>query len=82
MIAMSTKVIQALDYVFSYASDVDDFLVIKKEMLKVLPPDERSAFSNRHPLTKRQQTNDFERQLAARWSEMSGRPVLFRDDAT
>jgi hypothetical protein len=68
---------EALAFVHSYAGHVDDWLVIKKELLKALPPEARRSFSTRDPVTKRQRTNDFERQVAERWSKMTGRPVVF-----
>lgn len=70
-------ILSALDFVHSYAGHIDDWLVVKKELLKALPPEERTAFSTRDPVTKKQRTNDFERLVAARWSEMTGRPVVF-----
>lgn len=75
---MGPKVVEALTFVYGYAADVDDWLVIKKELLKALPSEERTQFSTRDPVTKKQRTNDFERLVAERWSEMSGRPVVFR----
>ena len=74
---MNPKVIEALTFVFGYASNVDDWLIIKKELLKALAPEERKLFSTRDPITKKQCTNDFERQVAECWAEMSGRSVLF-----
>lgn len=67
----------ALAFVHSYAGHIDNWLVIKKELLKALPPAERTRFSTRDPVTKQQRTNDFERAVAAQWSEMTGRPVVF-----
>lgn len=72
-----SSVEQALAFVFSYAAHVDDWITVKKELLKALPPDDRRLFSTRDPITKKQRTNDFERAVAARWSEMTGRPVVF-----
>jgi hypothetical protein len=72
----------ALVFVHGYAGHVDDWLTIKKELLKILPHEIRTAFSTRHPLTKKQQTNDFERLLAARWSTLTSRPVVFSNDGT
>lgn len=74
---INPNVASALAFVHSYAGHVDDWLVIKKELLKALHPDDRTLFSTRDPVTKKQRTNDFERQVAERWSEMSGRPVVF-----
>lgn len=70
----------ALVFVHSYAGHVDSWIIIKKELLKELPPELRTLFSTRDPITKKQRTNDFERQLAERWSVMTGRTVVFSDD--
>lgn len=75
-------ILDVLREVFEYASQTDDWIVIKKEVLRALPARLRKHFSLRHPITKKQQTNDFERELAEEWSRMSGREVLFRDDET
>ena len=78
---MDPKVVEALAFVHAYASHIDDWLVIKKELLKALPPRLRSLFARRDPITKKQRTNAFERELAESWSELTGRKVLFTDDA-
>ena len=72
-------IIEALKTVHSFV-DVDDWIVIKKELLKTLPAGLRRAFSTRDPITKRQHLNDFERRLMERWSEMTGRPCIFNED--
>lgn len=77
---MDPRIDAALAFVHGYASHVDDWIVIKKELLKSLPPALRTLFSTRDPITKRQRTNDFEREVARHWSEISGRPVLFKQD--
>ena len=66
----------AMHAVFKYASNIDDWLTIKKEMLKFLNSNARMLFSKRHPLTKKQRTNNFERTLATKWGKMTGRPVI------
>jgi len=71
-----TKIIEALNFVFSYAGHVDEWLTIKKELLKALPSKERMAFSTRDPITKKQRTNDFELKLAKCWFDLSGREVI------
>lgn len=75
---MDPRIAEALAFVHGYAADVDDWLIIKKELLKALAPEVRTLFSTRDPVTKRQRTNDLERLVAERWSEMTGRPVVFR----
>jgi hypothetical protein len=70
---MESKIEEALQFVYAYAKHVDDFIVVKKELLKFLGSEYRELFSTRHPLTKKQQPNDLERKIARRWSELTGR---------
>jgi len=70
----------AIQVVFRYAGHIDEWITIKKELLKNLPSIARKVFSTRDPITKKQLTNDFERQVAVRWSALSGRPVIFSTD--
>ncbi len=72
------RVDEALAFVYGYASHVDDWVTIKKELLKALNSELRMLFSTRDPVTKKQRTNDFERSLIARWTEMSGRDVILK----
>lgn len=74
------RIEDAIQAVFKYAGHIDSWIVIKKEILKQLSHDDRTAFSTRHPITKKQQTNDFERTIAQRWEELSGRKILFSSD--
>lgn len=74
---MDPKLLEALTFVYAYAADVDDWVVIKKELLRELPHELRSLFSSRDPVTKKQRPNELELKLAERWSVMSGRTVLF-----
>ena len=58
----------------------NDWLIVKKELVKQLPSDLRSMFSKRHPISKKQMTNDFEREVAARWSELTNATVIFTNE--
>ena len=80
MVYISSKVNEAIDFVHTYAGHVDDWIVIKKEILKTLPSEDRSLFSLRHPITKKQRTNDFERIVMRRWEELTGRTILFTEE--
>ena len=73
---------EALQYVHAYAGHVDDWLIVKKELLKTLPMKHRLLFSIRDRKTGKQVTNDFERKLAARWSELTGRRTILSCDET
>lgn len=75
---MLTKpIIAAINEVYSYASSCDEWIRIKKEILRTLPSDERRKFSTRDPITKKQVTNEFEYEVAAHWSKLTGREVVF-----
>jgi len=71
---------EAIDYVFSYASHVDEWIIIKKELLRALPVEERTIFSVRDPITKKQRVNQFERLLASWWSSKTKRPTVMPDE--
>lgn len=77
--AISERVHEAIREVYAYAGHVDEWLVIKKELLKSLPAEERKSFSTRDPLTKQQKANSFEHEVADIWQELTGRPVIFKD---
>ena len=77
---MTTKIDNALESVFAYAGHIDEWIVVKKELLKNLNSEERVSFSTRDPITKKQRTNDLERTIAKRWSDLTGRPVIFTAD--
>jgi 8-oxo-dGTP diphosphatase len=66
---------RALKTVFTYAASVDDWLTLKKQLLLVLNSDDKSLFSRRHDVTRKQVPNDFERRLAKLWSKMTGREM-------
>lgn len=67
---------RALLFVHGYAGGCDDWLTIKKEIIKELPWELMKLFSKRDPITKKQRINDFERDLADRWSKLTGRSVV------
>jgi len=77
---MNPKILEALKVVHRYAEHIDVWVVIKKELLKNLHPSDRKLFSTRDPITKRQNMNDFERDVIKIWEEMTGRPVIFSND--
>jgi hypothetical protein len=59
---------RAIDYVHSYAPDITEWIVLKKELLKTLSSEERSLFSIRDPITKKQRTNELEKLIAKLWT--------------
>ena len=54
------KVTDQLDEISQYAGDCDDWMTIKKEVMKSIPSDFRKLFSRRDPITKEQVPNKFD----------------------
>jgi hypothetical protein len=67
------RVIEIITDVYSYAKEETDWVRIKNEILCYASEDERCLFSRRHPVTKKQRTNDFERKLMKLWTILGGR---------
>lgn len=68
---------QALKFLFKYASHVDEWWVIKREITKLVRASDRVKLSTRDPVTG-EPTNEFEWRLVKNWEQMTGRPVLFK----
>lgn len=66
----------ALKQVSSYAGDVTEWVIIKKELLKILPAGDRTLFSTRDPLTKSQSMNDFEKWIVKKWHDLTGNELI------
>jgi hypothetical protein len=69
-----------MEAVYEYTGAISTWIVLKKEILRTLPPYFRTLFSTRDPMTKKQRINEFERKLAATWSELAGCDVVFTVD--
>lgn len=71
---------KVLEEVFKYAHEESDWIIIKKELLKSLPPEVRTFFSTRNSYTKEQSMNQFEIEMAKLWSQMTQKPVVFKNE--
>ena len=71
---------QALKFVHAYAPDINEWKILKRELLNNLPIEKRRLFSRRDKKTKRQNFNEFEKNISTLWEEMSGCKLIFRDD--
>jgi len=70
------KLDETLEFVTKYASHVTDWVIVKKELLKSLTPNERKLFSTRHPITKQQSMNVFEMHVAEKWEKLTGNKLI------
>ena len=59
----------------SYGLFFDDWLSMKKYLLRSLPVDVRSCFSTRDPKTKRQRLNDFEVEIIRKYEILTGKEI-------
>ena len=59
-------------------NNTDDWVTIKKIMLRSLHPDLRKSFSTRDPKTKEQSLNEFEKQLIIKYKEITGITLICR----
>ncbi len=69
---MEPKILEAIHFVHSYAPDITEWKVLKKELLRTLPSDRRKLFSTRDAKTKKQNFNDFEKDVALQWKKITG----------
>ena len=69
---MDPNVKEAVAFVHSYAGGITEWKVLKKELLRLLPPNQRKLFSTRDPSTKKQIVNDFEKSVIGCWKEITG----------
>jgi len=67
----------AIAFVSGYIGDTDDWVTVKKELLKSLPAKYRTLFSTRDPVTKRQSLNDFDRFMMEKWFRTTGTRLIF-----
>lgn len=68
---------KAVNIVYAYAPELREWVLLKKELLKVLPTTYRTLFSTRDPLTKKQRPNAFEHGVADIWSGLVGHDIVF-----
>lgn len=66
-----------ITFVFSYVGDTNDWVTVKKEILKNLPSRYRTLFSTRDPITKKQRMNDFEKFMMKKWFKITGNKLIF-----
>ena len=73
---MDPRIEEALQFIHQYAPQINEWKVLKKELMKCLNPSVRKLFSTRDPMTKKQNFNDIEQWVADRWEIMTGREII------
>lgn len=66
------KIVNQLREISEYAGSCDDWMTIKKEVMKSIPSNLRSLFSRRDPITKEQVPNGFDKAIIEYYYDLTG----------
>jgi hypothetical protein len=72
------RVLEQIKIVASYAGSCDDWVTIKKEIMKGCPSNLRSLFSRRDSITKEQNPNTFDREVIEKYRSITGVDLIVR----
>jgi len=71
-IKIPKKILDQIHEISSYAGNCDDWMTIKKEIMKSISSDLRSLFSRRDPITKEQVPNSFDNSIIEYYFDLTG----------
>lgn len=77
-IEIPSPVREAVQQVASYMGERDDWVDVKKEIMRCVRPELRRLFSRRDQATRDQRPNDFDLAVLALYSEISGTRLVIR----
>ena len=72
------RIREQVEFVASYVGDCDDWVTVKKEVMRGIPSPLRKNFSTRDPRTKEQWLNDFEKELINYYYRSTGTRLVLR----
>jgi len=72
------RILSQIAEVAGYAGDCDDWVKIKKEIMKGIPSKLRKNFSTRDPITKEQVPNNFDMLVIEKYENISGIKLKIR----
>ena len=72
------RILEQVEIVASYAGGCDDWVTIKKEIMKGCPSSLRRFFSRRDPITKEQVPNSFDRAVIKEYKSITGIDLVVR----
>lgn len=61
-----------LEAILFVGNEIDDFIVVKRELINLMPRSERKMFSKRHWTTKKHVLNDLEKEIIEFWEQETG----------
>jgi hypothetical protein len=71
-------ILEQVSFVSSYAEKCDDWVTIKKEIMRGIPSHLRKNFSTRDPKSKEQWLNEFEKKLIEYYKDLTGVDLILR----
>lgn len=75
-ILLHNKIKRAMRIVFNaLGGKINEWIVIKKEILKLLPPNLRACFGKRHPITKKQLLNETDLIVIDYWEQQTNKKL-------
>lgn len=77
---LDEKVLEALQFVLTYAPQITEWKVLKRELLNNLPIEKRKLFSKRDQKTKKQNFNEFERKISDLWQELTNTTLIITNN--
>tara|TARA_Y100000034_G_scaffold135212_1_gene206142 strand:- start:337 stop:603 length:267 start_codon:yes stop_codon:yes gene_type:complete len=75
------RVLRQINEVSLYTGDCDDWVTIKKEIMKGIPSHLRKSFSRRDPISKEQVPNNFDLSVINYYNEITGITLKIRSIA-
>ena len=72
------RIREQVEFVSSYAGDMDDWVSIKKQIMLGIPSKLRRNFSTRDSKTKEQRLNNFENELINYYHDLTGVKLILR----
>ena len=77
-IKIPSRIIEQIREVAKYAFECDDWVTVKKEIMKGCPSNLRSLFSKRDSITKEQIPNNFDRVVMDEFEKITGTKLIVR----
>ena len=71
-IKIPDRIVEEIAEIAKYADSCDDWVTIKKEIMKSIPSSLRRNFSTRHPITKEQVPNEFDKAVIEHYRKVTG----------
>jgi len=72
------RILEQIEFVSAYVADCDDWVTVKKEIMRGLPSDLRRHFSTRNQKTKEQWLSEFDKIIIGCWYDVTGVKLKLR----